>query len=41
MSQIVLKNGDCLDIMDELIKQNIKIDMILNQKIKGLLNKII
>ena len=29
MSQIVLKNGDCLNIMDELIKQNIKIDMIL------------
>ena len=29
MSQIVLKNGDCLEVMDKLIEQDIKMDMIL------------
>lgn len=29
ISQIVLKNGDCLEVMDKLIEQDIKMDMIL------------
>ena len=39
MSQIVLKNGDCLDIMDELIKQNVNYheakDFVASRKLKA------